>query len=555
MIRRRFGGIRLRLALAICLTTLIAVVGSFLALAAGTEADLRDRIDSDLIEQNGSFDSVIDSQRVRTREQLRRATNRFLSSQRYDSAGQILLIEVNGYPLVTNQQPRIERALKREEDRRHGGDEDSGRSGGSGSNGGGNDSGSGDSGSGDSGGGDSGSGDSGGGDSGSGDSGSDESGAIGLPFEGRAYAQSGLTLLAAPAGFSTIETETAGRLRVLTRPIVSRDGRRLGTFRAAEPLASVELTREGLRNTFLLVGLTALVLAITVAGGLASVITAPLRNMASFASAIGAGDLRRRLRQRRTGDEVDVLADSFNAMLDRLEEAFKRQQDFVSDASHELRTPLTVLRGQIDVLRRNGDDPATREKTLRTVLGEIDRMNRLVEDMLVLARADAENLVSKRPLELDDFMQDLERDLPLLGARSYSVACTATGLIDADPDRLEQVFRNVVRNAVKHTDPDGKIRIEVAPTDGNVTFSVTDDGPGIPADQLPRIFDRFHRTDDGRTRDQGGSGLGLAIARAIVEAHGGRIWAESEARRGTTISFELPGRRQRAAQPRVPTKR
>ena len=536
--RRRFGGIRLRLALAICVTTLIAVVWSFIALAGGTEADLRERIDSDLTEQHESFESVVEARRVRTPQRLRRVTNRFLSSQRYDPAAQILLIEVNGYPLVTNQQPPIERELRREEDRRHGREEDSGGRGGREvDRRGADESGSGGSGSDSSGSDESGSGDSGGSDESGGESG------MSLPFEGRAYAATSATLLEAPLGLSTIETEAAGRLRVLTQPITNRDGARLGTFRAAEPLASVELTREGLRNTFLLVGLTALVLAATVAGWLASIITAPLRNMASFASAVGAGDLQRRLRQRRTGDEVDVLADSFNAMLDRLEEAFTRQQDFVSDASHELRTPLTVLRGQIDVLRRSGDDPATREKTLRTVLAEIDRMNRLVEDMLTLARVDAENFVRKRPVRLDDFMQDLERDLPLLGARDYRVVCTATGFIDADPDRLEQVFRNIVRNAVKHTDSDGTIRIGVAATNGKVTFSVADNGPGIPPHQLPRIFDRFHRTDEGRARDHGGSGLGLAIARAIVEAHGGRIWAESEAHRGTTVSFELPGRR------------
>ena len=198
----------------------------------------------------------------------------------------------------------------------------------------------------------------GGGESGGG--GGDESSL--LPFhlgiEGTAYAAGGATLVSAGNGFTTIDTEEAGEVRVLTRPVRGVNGRRLGTFRAADPLASVELTRKGLRNTFLIVGLTALLISTAVAFSLASYITRPLRRMARFASAVDAGDLTHRLPHTGGGEEVEVLADSFDGMLDRLEQAFTRQQEFVSDASHELRTPLTVLRGQVDLLRRTGGDPA-----------------------------------------------------------------------------------------------------------------------------------------------------------------------------------------------------
>jgi signal transduction histidine kinase len=143
-------------------------------------------------------------------------------------------------------------------------------------------------------------------------------------------------------------------------------------------------------------------------------------------------------------------------------------------------------------------------------------------------------------VDLEDFLDDLRRDLPLLGPREYEVEAAA-GTLRADPDRLSQVLRNLVRNAVAHTSADGTITVAARPEDGRVEFSVADTGAGIPREHLDRLFDRFYRTDSGRASDAGGSGLGLAIARAIVEAHGGRIWAESKAGEGATIRFELPG--------------
>jgi signal transduction histidine kinase len=167
-------------------------------------------------------------------------------------------------------------------------------------------------------------------------------------------------------------------------------------------------------------------------------------------------------------------------------------------------------------------------------------MERLVDDMLTLAAAESGALIRPRRIDLDDFLDDLRRDLPLLGSRDYRVE-TAGGTLNADPDRLAQVLRNLVRNAVAHTGADGRITVGTHAEDGRLEFSVADTGNGIPVEQLERLFDRFYRTDSGRARDSGGSGLGLAIARAIVEAHGGRIWAESRPGQGATIRFALPG--------------
>jgi heavy metal sensor kinase len=337
-----------------------------------------------------------------------------------------------------------------------------------------------------------------------------------------------------------VSSEQTGRLRVYARPIV-RDGREIGVFRAANPLTAVEEAQEGLRNTFLVVGLVALAVAVAVAAWIAGLLTRPLRRIAAFASAVDAGDLTRRVEGIGGSREARVVATSFNHMLDRVEHAFRRQRQFVADASHELRTPLTVLRGEMELLRANrGAAPQDRERAEK-LLREVDRMERLVADMLTLAAADSGGLAVSR-VDLDDFFSDLERDLPLFGEREYRVT-PAPGELDADPDRLTQVLRNLIRNAVAHTDQGDRITVAASAENGHIEFAVSDEGQGIPTEHLDRLFDRFYRVDGGRASDEGGSGLGLAIAKAIVEAHGGRIWAESEPGGGATIRFALPGYR------------
>ena len=236
-----------------------------------------------------------------------------------------------------------------------------------------------------------------------------------------------------------------------------------------------------------------------------------------------------------------MLADSFNHMMDRLEEGFRLQRDFVSDASHELRSPLTVLRGRIEQLAHHSGDREAVRADAEELMREVRRMERLTDDMLTLAKAERGGLVQPRRVPLDDFVEDLRRDLPLLGSRHYSVESTLHGELEADPDRLAQVLRNLVTNAVRHTGRDGHIDISIGSENGSAVFAVRDDGTGIEPDQLGRIFDRFHRTDEGRSRAEGGSGLGLAIARAIVEAHGGTISASLHARSGRDGPLPDPG--------------
>jgi signal transduction histidine kinase len=347
-------------------------------------------------------------------------------------------------------------------------------------------------------------------------------------------------LLDSPIGLTTAPVAEAGSMRVLAAPIVQA-GRRVGALRVANPLTPVQQAQASLRRTFVIVGTLAVLVAIAAGVGLANLIAAPLRRMARVAAAVNAGELSMRTGPVAQHGEVGVLADAFDHMLDRLERAFKRQREFVSDASHELRTPLAVLRAQVELLDRETDQHRRHEGTT-TLLRRLDELDRLVGDMLTLASAESGQLIEPRTIELSDFFEDLRRDLPLFGEREFELQAV-TGTLEADPDRVTQVLRNLVRNAVIHTHPGDRVLVAARPRDGRLEIKVIDSGAGIPPDQLEQIFERFHRLDGSRSRDSGGSGLGLAIVRAIVEAHGGTVDAESAPGQGATFRVLLPGYR------------
>jgi two-component system, OmpR family, sensor kinase len=351
------------------------------------------------------------------------------------------------------------------------------------------------------------------------------------------------SMLHSPPGLATATVAEAGRVRVLSQAIED-GGTRIGTFRIAAPLSSVGEAQSSLLRTFALVGALALLLAVVAGAGLATLISAPLRRIARIAVAVDAGDLSRRAGPMAAGGEIGTLSVAFDRMLERLERSFKRQREFVSDASHELRTPLTVLRAQVELLDRETDERRRHEAT-GILLGRLDELDRLVGDMLMLASVEGGQLVDSAPIELDDFFEDVRRDLPLYGERDFHVQVLG-GTLVADRDRLTQVLRNLVRNAVAHTEPGGRVSLSARPRGDRLVILVADDGPGIPAGELDRIFERFHRLDPGRARDRGGSGLGLAIARALTEAHGGTIRARSAPGEGATFEVELPGYRPRA---------
>jgi signal transduction histidine kinase len=236
-------------------------------------------------------------------------------------------------------------------------------------------------------------------------------------------------------------------------------------------------------------------------------------------------------------------------MLDRLTEAFAGQRAFVADASHELRTPLTVIRGQLEVLSAHDNPPPQeRHRVERLVQAEIARMSRLVDDLLLLAKTEQAELLRTESIDLPAFVGEIWHASTLLADRHFQLDPVAPAILRADPDRLAQALRNLLANAIEHTTPGGIVLMRVQHTgDDRVRFVVEDDGPGIPADERVRVFDRFHRTDQARDRASGGTGLGLAIVDAIAKAHGGSAKASVSPAGGARMELELP--RFTAAQP------
>jgi signal transduction histidine kinase len=344
----------------------------------------------------------------------------------------------------------------------------------------------------------------------------------------------------APLGFSTVRLEDAGDVLLLKRSLPS--GRPPGaSVTVGQPLAPVDRAKESLARTFLIAGSLTVLAALLVAFAVAARIASPLRRMARTAGAVDAGDLSHRMPEA-GAREVRQLAESFNHMLDRLEDAFARQRAFVSDASHELRTPLTAVRGQLDVLSRSKAPSRSEiEATAANVNREVARMDRLVGDLTLLAEGD-EGLAHRRGwIDLEPFIAETVDGTARGSERRVKIGPVPPGRLSGDGDRLAQVLRNLVVNAFQHTTSDGSVRVFATAVDHRVRIMVDDDGSGIPPGERERVFDRFHRTDLSRDRRAGGSGLGLAIARAIVTAHQGRIWAEASPEGGARIAFELPG--------------
>src|SRR5579875_1658467 len=330
-------------------------------------------------------------------------------------------------------------------------------------------------------------------------------------------------------GYSSPPVPDVGRMRVLERPL------RVGGLRvvvgAGEPLRLVESAQHGMARAFLLAGAR---------------VWGPRRRLAAGAAGVGAGDLGPRMQLsggRR--DELRVLADSFSHMRDRLAEAFARQREFIADASHELRTPLTVIRGQLEVLAAQPDPSAEEVRRVeRQVQAEVARISRLVDDLLVLTQAERTGFLRPQEIDLRAFVNELWDGLSLTAERRFEVGEVPAGTLHADPDRLAQALRNLGRNAIEHTRPgSGLVRLEVAAlSGGRVAFAVLDDGPGIPAAERERVFERFHRVEGDRSRRSGGAGLGLAIVRAIAEAHGGRVRALAAGEGlGARVELVLPG--------------
>lgn len=335
------------------------------------------------------------------------------------------------------------------------------------------------------------------------------------------------------SAFSTVKVGGVP-YRVLST-LQERDGR-AARVSVALPLVGVDQNLGQLRGVMSLVALWGLLVAFGVAYVVTGRILAPLRLVQAAAERISQDNLSERVPEAR--GEVGELAGAFNAMLDRVQRLVEAQRRFTSDASHELRTPVTSIAGHAGfLLRRTQLEPQQRESLL-TIQREAERLGRLVQDLLELARQDAGTLtVRAEPVPLRWLAEDVAHGLRGVTRAALTVRGDDVWAL-VDKDRIHQVLLNLVMNA----DKAGARAVTVTVTGAGtqVQVSVTDDGEGISPEHLPRIFDRFYRVEDSRQRGEGGTGLGLSIARAIVAAHGGTMELSSVLGAGTAVSVLLP---------------
>ena len=339
------------------------------------------------------------------------------------------------------------------------------------------------------------------------------------------------------------EVDGLGQTRLLAAPV--GDGR---VVVVGSSLAGVDSATDDLLLLLVAGGLGALALSGAAAWWLASRALRPIDRLNTAAAAIGADDLDQRVPVPATGDEVARLARVLNGLLARVEQASAEQRGFLADASHELRSPLAVLQAELDVaLRAPGSSPVPRE-VLESLREEAGRLTQLTDNLLTLARADTGRLELTR--ERVDLADVARRALRLLGAgaeRKSVVVATALepAPVWGDGDRLTQVAINLLDNAVRHAPPGSQLQLETGLAEGVSWLAVEDGGPGIPAELVPVLFERFTRADAARTsaEDGGGTGLGLAISQAIAAAHDGRVELDQTGPAGSRFALKLPSRR------------
>ncbi|MCC6175531.1 MAG: HAMP domain-containing protein [Chloroflexi bacterium] len=333
------------------------------------------------------------------------------------------------------------------------------------------------------------------------------------------------------------------RVRLLTVPVLDA-GQLVAVLQVGESLSPIDAAIRGL-NRILLVGGTIILLACTTATWMVvSRALEPLEQIAATAERIAAtGDVNVRVGTR-ASNEIARLAASFNRMIDRLRHVLDTQRQLLADTSHELRNPLTVIRTDLGLLARDLE-PDVRREVAGEAEAEAERMTRLVGDLLFLAREESGTAGPVGPVRLDLLARDaVERLRQIAPDHHVGLAEAEPAVVQADPDRLRQVLDNLLDNAARYTPAGGTVTASVVLDRGRARLDVTDTGIGIPAEHLPRVFDRFYRVDPARSRATGGTGLGLAIVRHIVESYGGTVTAQSEPGRGSRFTVYVP-----AAQP------
>ena len=341
-------------------------------------------------------------------------------------------------------------------------------------------------------------------------------------------------------GFTKSVLTPAGWYRVLESP-VRLANREVGEVRIAAPLGPSLAARD---QVVLLVAILLTIGTIGVGAGVWLILgraLGPVRRITQTAASISREDLQKRIEYAGPRDEIGELAQTMDAMLERLEDAFAGQERFISDVSHELRTPLTIAKGHLQVLdRMEALDLETCRSEHLVVIEELDRMNRLVGELLMLAKAGRVDFLRREDVVLDALLAGLAGQAPHLAAdRDWQVESFPGGVIRADQDRLTQAFLNLMQNAVAHTDSGDLIALGAARGVHTVQLWVRDTGRGMKPEMADHVFERFYRGETGR--DTGSRfGLGLAIVSAIAKAHGGVVRVETQEGVGSRFVLELP---------------
>jgi heavy metal sensor kinase len=343
--------------------------------------------------------------------------------------------------------------------------------------------------------------------------------------------------------FSTVSIDD-DPVRVITTPVRAGD-RVVGVLQVGLSRENVQEDLFELISALSIAAPFVLAAALAIGYFLAARALAPVAAITARAASIDAQDLSARLNLRLPDDELGRLARTFDGMLSRIEDAFERQRRFTGDAAHELRTPLSLMRSEVDLALARPRTPAEYQAALTSLESDLQRLTGLVGTLLELARSDTGALeLEKGQIDVVEVI-DLVREQFASTAEAAGVVIVADVrpcTVVADEDRILQVLVNLVDNALNHTPRGGTVTLGCAPlpSEGGVRIWVADTGHGIPPEHIPRLFDRFYRVDTGRARSQGGTGLGLSISKAIVEAHGGTLSANSTPGYGATFQVVLP---------------
>lgn len=359
-----------------------------------------------------------------------------------------------------------------------------------------------------------------------------------LPLSGKAVQNA----LANKTTYETVDYVGRQPLRVITYPAM--DNNTLDyIIQVAASMESVQSTLSDIVYIFYLT--IPFVIILATAGGfvLASKALSPVHEITTAARRIGAENLHERIAVLGTGDEIDNLADTFNEMVGRLEISFKRMKQFTSDASHELRTPLTILKGETEVALKKCRSLEEMRGVLESNLEEINRMSRIVNNLLTLVKSDTDVKHEFQDVRLNEIIDEKFRQTKHIAeAKKVEMKLLKNEevLVSGDPLRLRQLILNLLDNAVKFTHDHGNVIVSLERYNDNAVIKVSDTGIGIQEEDLPFIFDRFYRVDKGRSREDGGTGLGLSICKEIADAHGGRIEVDSVIGKGSTFKVYIP---------------